>query len=73
MNIHDAIRRVSVNGIRKLFCLLLCGFLTGCGISSSGTAPAAEYAAENEYMQAAINEARKGIHSEEGGRSVRSW
>ena len=67
MNMHDVKKRAPLNGIRKLFCLLLCGFLAGCGVSSSGTAPAAEYAAENEYMQAAINEARKGIHSEEGG------
>ena len=67
MKMHDVMRRMSRSGIQKLFSLLLCSFLAGCGVSSSGTAPAAEYAAENEYMQAAVNEARKGIHSEEGG------
>ena len=60
-------RKGMIHAWKMMLGLLLACTLAGCGISSSGNAPQAEYQAENEFMQAAINEARKGIHSEEGG------
>ena len=49
-------------------CGLLAAALAGCGISSSGAnIPTAEYQAENEFMQGAVNEARKGIYCGDGG------
>ena len=60
-------RKEMIHAWKLTLAILLACTLAGCGISSSGNAPQAEYQAENDFMQAAINEARKGIHSEEGG------
>jgi guanine deaminase len=41
--------------------------LCGCGSEKTKTAPAADYHAENEYMEIAIAEAREGIYNSHGG------
>lgn len=54
--------------IKSSFCLLLVLTLIGCGsMTNRKAAPSAQYRAENEYMQLAIEEARDGIYNSDGG------
>lgn len=48
--------------------VLLAVALAGCGLAEDQAAvPAANYAAENAYMQLAIDQAREGIYHQHGG------
>lgn len=47
--------------------LLLALALSGYALAEESEVPAADYAAENAYMQLAIDEAREGIYHQHGG------